>query len=180
MDAARSLGLFTPRTAPWWIVAVSAGALAIALASQYWGGLAPCVLCIYQRYAFGVSLALGLIALLPLPGGASLRRVLVGLAGFAFLGGAGIAFFHVGVEQHWWQGTAACHAPAIDLNASVEQLRAQLLATDFAPCDRIPWSLFGLSFAGFNVIFSSIFAVACFFSVRRPGVSSHRRTASAH
>lgn len=180
MEVVRRLRLFTPSAAPWWIVAVSAGALAVALASQYWGGLAPCVLCIYQRYAFGVSLALGLIALLPLPGAAALRRTLVGLAGLAFLGGAAIAFFHVGVEQHWWRGTAACHAPAIDLNASVEQLREQLLATDFAPCDRIPWSLFGLSFAGFNVIFSVMFAVGCFAALRKRDVVGHNRTASAH
>ena len=180
MEALRSLRLFTPQAAPWWIVGVSVGALAIALASQYWGGLAPCVLCIYQRYAFGVSLAIGLVALLPLPGGAVLRRILVGLAGVAFLGGAGIAFFHVGVEQHWWRGTAACHAQAIDLNASVEQLRAQLLATDFAPCDRIPWSLFGLSFAGFNVIFSSMFAIGCFMTLRKRDAVRATHTASAH
>ncbi len=33
-----------PRLIPVLIVAVSLGALAAALASQYWGGLQPCVL----------------------------------------------------------------------------------------------------------------------------------------
>ena len=46
-----------PRLGPALIVALSLSALAAALASQYWGGLPPCVLCIYQRYAWRVSLS---------------------------------------------------------------------------------------------------------------------------
>ena len=34
--------------------------LAIALASQYWGGLLPCQLCIWQRWAYGAVIALAL------------------------------------------------------------------------------------------------------------------------
>ena len=31
------------------------GSIALALMAQYWGGLQPCVLCIYQRYAHGAA-----------------------------------------------------------------------------------------------------------------------------
>ena len=69
------------------IVAVSLGALAVALASQYWGDLQPCVLCMYQRYAFLGAIAFGLLGLIAGPRTRA-RRAAVVLAGLAFLTGA--------------------------------------------------------------------------------------------
>lgn len=142
-----------PRLVPGAIVAVSLGALAIALASEHWGGLEPCVLCYYQRYAYLGALAFGLAGL-ALAARPAVRRACIALAGLAFLTGAGIAAFHVGVEQHWWRGTAGCHAPAFDPDLSIEALREQMLQTRFVPCDAIPWSLFGISIAGYNFLVS--------------------------
>ncbi len=148
-----------PRLVPALIVALSLSALAAALASQYWGGLQPCVLCIYQRYAYLGAVGFGLLGL---AAGArpEARRWALALAGLAFLSGAGIALFHVGVEQYWWRGTAGCHAPAFDPDASIADLRKQLLETPFVPCDVIPWSLFGISMAGYNVLASLGLAAA--------------------
>ncbi len=154
-----------PRLVPALIVAVSLGALAAALASQVWGGLQPCVLCIYQRYAYLGAAAFGLLGLIAGPR-TSLRRAAVALAGLGFLTGAAIAAFHVGVEQQWWRGTAECHAPAFDPNASVAELRKQLLETRFIPCDEVPWSLFGISMAGYNVLASLGLALASFWAAR--------------
>ena len=142
-----------PRLLPAAIAAAGFGALALAFASQVWGGLDPCVLCIYQRYAHGAAGGLGLIAL-ALAARPRVRRLLVGLAGLVFLAGAAIALFHVGVEQHWWRGTAACHAPAFDPDLSLEELREQMLGTRFVPCDVVRWALFGISMAGYNFLFS--------------------------
>ncbi len=142
-----------PRFLPAVIAAAGFGALALAFASQVWGGLDPCVLCIYQRYAHGAAGALGLIAL-ALAARPRVRRRLVGLAGPVFLAGAAIALFHVGVEQSWWRGTAACHAPAFDPDLSLEELREQMLGAPFVPCDVVRWALFGISMAGYNFLFS--------------------------
>ena len=142
-----------PRLLPAAIAAAGFGALALAFASQVWGGLDPCVLCIYQRYAHGAAGGLGLIAL-ALAARPRVRRLLVGLAGLVFLAGAAIALFHVGVEQHWWRGTAACHAPAFDPDLTLEELREQMLGTRFVPCDVVRWALFGISMAGYNFLFS--------------------------
>ncbi len=148
-----------PRLVPAVIVAISLAALGAALASQYWGGLEPCVLCMYQRYAYLGAVAMGLAGLM-LGGNPEARRVAVALAGFAFLTGAGIAVFHVGVEQQWWRGTAECHAPLFEPDASIEDLRKQLLGLRFVPCDEIRWSLFGITMAGYNVLASLGFAAA--------------------
>ena len=154
-----------PRLVPALIVAVSLGALAAALASQYWGDLQPCVLCIYQRYAYLGAAAFGLLGLIAGPRTGA-RRAAVALAGLAFLTGAAIAAFHVGVEQQWWRGTAECHGPAFDPNASIAELRKQLLGTRFIPCDEVPWSLFGISMAGYNVLASLGLALASFWAAR--------------
>ena len=148
-----------PFAVPALIVAVSLGALATALASQHWGGLQPCVLCFYQRYAYLGAIAFGLLGLIAGPRTGT-RRAAVALAGLAFLTGAAIAAFHVGVEQQWWRGTAECHAPLFDPDASIEDLRKQLLGLRFVPCDEIRWSLFGISMAGYNVFASLGFAAA--------------------
>jgi len=163
--------LESPRLTGLAIALVSAAALATALAAQHWGGLAPCILCIYQRYAYGAALAAGLAAALvgvmPGPG-----RLAVAAAGLAFLVGGGIAAFHVGVEQHWWRGTAGCHAPAFDAGLSVAELRERLMSTEFVACDEIPWSLLGISMAGYNVLASIALAALAFWAV---GFMARRR-----
>lgn len=164
--AERSPLFENPRLVPAAIVAVCAGALGAALASQYWGGLDPCVLCIYQRYAYGAAAIFGLGALI-LADKPKIRRIEIQLAALAFLVGAGIAMFHVGVEQKWWEGTEACSAPPIDFNASIDDLRNQLLAEKPASCDEVAWSLGGISIAGYNVIASLIFAIGSLWASRR-------------
>ena len=144
------------KTAPAAVALVSAAALAAALIAEHVFGLAPCVLCHWQRYAYVAALICGVVGLFGAP------RGMVALGGLAFLTGMGIAGFHVGVEQGWWQGTAGCQAPAFDPTASVEEMREALMNTEFVPCDKVAWSLFGISMAGYNAIFSLIFALASF------------------
>jgi len=158
--------LANPRFVPALLVVACLGALGSALASQYWGGLYPCVLCIYQRYAYGAAMALAALAFLLATSPAGRRLALIG-SGLAFTAGIAIAFFHVGVEQKWWQGTAQCHAPQLPENATVEQLREILLNQPFAPCDRIPWELFGISMAGYNVLAYALLAALTFWAAFR-------------
>ena len=150
------------------LLGASAAILAAAFASQYIGGLEPCVLCLYQRVPYGVVIALsglGLVlsGLAPPPRG--VIAVLGGVCAAAFLVNAGIATFHVGVEQHWWQGTEACGAAGTTAR-TIEQLRAQIFAAPVARCDEVPWSLFGISMAGYNVLASLVLAVASAIAAR--------------
>ncbi len=162
-----------PLLTPAAVVAVSLGALGVALLAQYAGGLQPCILCTYQRYAYGAALAAGITGVVA-GGHRRARRAAVAIAALAFLAGAGVAFFHVGVEQLWWRGTAECHAPVLDPNASIADLREQLLRTDFAACDQVPWSLFGISIAGYNVLASLVFAAASLWAAARMGKAAGR------
>lgn len=142
------------RRIPTLVVIASLASLAIAFASQYWGGLQPCVLCIYQRYPYGVATALGLVGIVAAGRPGWLRLILL-LAGGAFLVDAGIAAFHVGVEQHWWAGTSECGS-LLDLNANPEDLKNQLLSQPVVRCDEPAWTLFGVSMAGYNFLYAAL------------------------
>jgi len=160
------------RTPAFIILAASIATLGGAFLFQHVGGLAPCVLCVYQRYPYGVAIALGLAALFT--GDARLRGILLAVAALALLIDAGIAAFHVGVEQHWWEGTAACTGSASEPANSLEALRQQVLSSGVVRCDQIAWSLFGISMAGYNLLIALGLALFTFIAARRALATASR------
>lgn len=135
------------------LLGISAATLATVYASQYIGGLQPCELCLYQRWPWWGVLALAAVASLPALS-ANLRMLLVLVAGLVLLGGASLAFFHVGVEQHWWPGLASCSGGS-GIPGSFEQLQ-QLMQRPAPACDKPAWTLLGISMAGYNAILSVV------------------------
>lgn len=142
----------SPRLAALAPVAVSGLLLLGALGFQYIGGLAPCALCLDQRYAHGAAIVLGVAGLVVR---GRLGWLLVGLAGLAMLVSAGIGAFHVGVEQKWWAGPTGCSGGDLTGLSPVEAAK-RLMETPVVRCDDIAWSLLGISMAGWNAIISGI------------------------
>lgn len=133
---------------------VPAALLAGAYAFQYVGGLHPCEMCWWQRYAHFVAVAIGLAALLMAR--TALWRGLIALAALAMVASGGFGIYHAGVEQKWWQGATAC--TAAPTTGSTAQILADVMATPLIRCDAIPWSFAGISMAGWNAIFSLLAA----------------------
>lgn len=132
-----------------------------ALAFQYLGGLAPCHLCLLQRWPHAIAIVLGLVVL------AWPVRALAALAGLVVLAGAGIAVYHVGIEQAWWAGPTTCTAP--DPGAmEAGELLDQILETPVVLCDAIAWQLWGISMAGWNAILSLGIAALWFRAATAP------------
>lgn len=127
----------------------SLGSLAFAFAGEHLFGLEPCILCLYERVPYALAAALAGAALL-LPVSRVWKARLMAMAAAVFIAGAGLAFYHVGVEQHWWRSVAACGGT---LATDMGDLR-NLTAADLKPCDRVDLRLFGLSLAGYNVLVS--------------------------
>jgi len=149
--------LFPLSSVPWLATGVAVAALCIALIAQYGFGLAPCELCYWQRYGYWAAIGIGVVAIFS-PAGSALRRVLLWLLALAFLATAGIALFHVGVEQKWWQGLATCSG---DLGGAVST-QDILSAIENAPivrCDEPAFVLFGISMAGYNLILALALAL---------------------
>lgn len=135
------------------IALASLGSLALLLAAfgfQHLGGLAPCKMCIWQRYPHGVAIAIGVLAL-ALP-----RLNILPLCGaMAAAVTSGIGFYHAGVEQGWWEGPTSCTSGSIS-GMSNNDLFDQIMSAPLVRCDDIPWEMFNISMAGWNAIASAV------------------------
>ncbi len=136
------------------VAILSAAAPLIAMGTERWPGLAPCALCLWQRWPYwaAAGLALG-AAFLP----ARLRRAGLTIAALAVLVSGGIAALHVGVEQGWWPSPLpGCLAPAVAPGASVDDLLRSLAPRPNKPCDEPAQLIPGLplSMAAMNLIYA--------------------------
>ncbi|HSQ96245.1 MAG TPA: disulfide bond formation protein B [Croceibacterium sp.] len=129
-------------------IGVPALLLGGAYLSQYGFGLFPCEMCWWQRYAHFAALALALVSTF-----AASKRLWIGLAGVAILVAGLLGAYHAGVEYHWWEGLTTCSSTAA--GSSLEDI----LNAPLIRCDQPQWTLFGISLAGFNFLFSTIAAV---------------------
>jgi disulfide bond formation protein DsbB len=157
------------------VLTASAVVLGAALLSQYWGGLAPCELCLLQRWPWGVAVTISFVTVL-VGGRAAFPWVALILA-VVFAASVAFAFYHLGVEQKWYAGPSACSASTAGA-MTLEQMRQQIVGTAPVMCDRVQWSLFGVSLAGWNLLASLIMTAICllvFLQARRPST----RTAAA-
>ncbi|PKP87188.1 MAG: disulfide bond formation protein B [Alphaproteobacteria bacterium HGW-Alphaproteobacteria-17] len=119
-----------------------------ALVSQFGFGLHPCEMCYWQRWPHQAAIVLALLALLMRANDRAMRG-LTTLAAVAIAVSGLIGAFHAGVEYGFWEGITTCatgRAGPVSLDAIMD---APLIR-----CDTAPWSLFGISLAGFNAIFS--------------------------
>ena len=140
------------------LIALAAGGSAAlligALAFQFIGGLAPCPMCIWQRWPHLAGVIAGGLAL------ATGWRIWPWIGALAAAATSGIGFYHAGVELKWWPGPTSCTGSG---NALGGLTGSDLLSTS-APsglvmCDKIAWSMAGISMAGWNAILSAVLVV---------------------
>ncbi|MGP6086002.1 disulfide bond formation protein B [Antarctobacter jejuensis] len=137
----------------------SAGLLLGALGFQYIGDLAPCKLCYWQRYGHVGALVLGTIAVF-LPNAA-----LLWLAALAAASSSVVAVYHSGVERGWWEGLQSCSAPSVT-GLSPDKALEAIMNAPLVRCDDIPWQMFGLSMANYNVAASAVIAAIFIMAAR--------------
>jgi disulfide bond formation protein DsbB len=122
-------------------------------------GYAPCELCLAERYAFyaGAPIA-ALTAYLASRGAQGVARALFAVLALIFVANAGLAFYHVGVEQHWWAGPTACTG-SLSGRIDANDLMKSLNAVRVVNCDEAQLRILGLSLAGWDVIASAAMAI---------------------
>jgi len=160
---------------PVFVLVASAVVLGGALLSQYWGGLAPCELCLLQRWPWLAAIVISLVAIM-VGRRAALPWVALLLAA-VFAVGSAFAFYHVGVEKHWFAGPNACTGAATAAD-TVEALKARILGQMPVRCDEPAWMLWGISLAGWNLLASLVAGSSClavFWRSRRPGERAEMR-----
>jgi disulfide bond formation protein DsbB len=126
--------------------------LAGAWGSQLVGGLVPCEMCHWQRWPHYAAVVIAVCAFV-VPG-RSARAALIVLAALAIAVSGAIGIAHAGVEYHWWHGFTACTATTNLAGMDATQRLDALFRAPVVRCDQAQWTLFGISLAGFNAIFS--------------------------
>lgn len=146
------------------ILLAAAGSAALLLGAfgfQYIGGMAPCTLCIWQRWPHGAAVIIGLLALVI--GG----RYWAYLGALAAASSASIALFHTGVERGWWEGLASCSAGSIKGLSVTELLDPSANVAPPVRCDAVPWEMFSLSMASWNFILSAALVIIWLAAAKR-------------
>ncbi len=125
----------------------SAAVILGAFAFEYIGGFLPCKLCYWQRYPhFLIILIFPLLYFLKIH-----SLIFVGM--MSMFVSTILAFYHVGVEQKYWQGPNSCTNSSIE-GLTTDQLIDQIMSAPLVRCDEVAWELIGISMAGWNVLIS--------------------------
>ena len=124
---------------------------------EYVLGHKPCKLCIYQRYPYFISIFLIFNILIFKK---YIKLSLLGLMLVSLLGSV-IAFYHVGIEQGFFDESVVCNVKNFDQNLTKDEL-FKALGENTISCKTVTFRVFGLSLATINTIFS-LFLFGIFF-----------------
>lgn len=150
-----------------YVMVAALGSLALmlgALAFQHIGGLAPCKLCIWQRYPHVVAIGVGAIALMLRNAAARLAAIVIGILASATT--AGVGAYHAGVERGIFEGPTTCTSGPIG-GISADDLLNQIMAAPLVRCDDIAWQMIGVSMAGWNAIISIVLCAVWIMALKR-------------
>lgn len=131
-------------------------AISTAWGFQLIGGYAPCKLCLEQRLPYYVGIPLALLALVfARRGNDGIARILLALAAIGFFYGGGVGAYQAGAEWDFWAGPTDCGGGTSAPRAAGLSLLQAIENTRIVSCTEASWRMFGLSFAGFNVVASA-------------------------
>ena len=149
----RVQAVLNPKILPFLVLLLGAAPLVVAYVSEYFFDKYPCHLCLLQRYPYMVVMGVAVLVLL-VHKNMKAVRMLVALALLACVVDAGIAAYHVGVEQKWITGPEGCTTGGGGGAQSLDALRAQILGTAVVMCDNPSAMFLGVSMAGWNVLYA--------------------------
>ena len=134
-------------------VLLGAVALAVAWFAEYRLSMAPCALCLLERWPYRILLAAGLATMLA---PARIARFVLPLCLLSLVAAMALSLTHLGVEQAWWPDPLPqCMAPHFHGGTMSERL-ASMPRLPAKPCDS-PNRLFAflpLSMASLDLIYA--------------------------
>ena len=156
----------------WLILLFTISLIAIisALTAEYFFDLAPCKMCLKQRYSYYAIIILILFFYFF---GKINNIFLFILIELSILYGLFYAIWHVGIEQKILKGPASCSGELSNTN-SIENLKEQINNQSIINCNDITWSILNLSAATINsilllliLIINSIYIVKKFYAQKK-------------
>src|SRR6185312_4987909 len=116
-----------------------------AVGFQYIGGIAPCEMCHWQRWAHIGAAIVGIMGGTLVRQDSTAKSIAWTAILFVVVSGA-IGAYQTGTEYHILPGPAACTGHRYILGSNQPPPEVQ--------CDVVTWSLFGLSMASYNALCS--------------------------
>lgn len=117
---------------------------------QYVLNVPPCQLCYYQRYPYYFATIVIILAFFKK---INLKQVFILLL-FASFVSASLSFYHIGIEQSFFDELGSCTSDTKSNNT--ENLLKELQKQPVISCKNISFQIFGLSLATINFILSII------------------------
>lgn len=132
--------VFQQKFVNWVLFAIAVFLFCGSMISQIVLDKQPCQLCLISRYLF---LSIALVALF-------LRRSKLLCPILCFIAVA-FSLYHLGVESHWWKAPHGCivELPTLDVSQN-----ADLLSDNVSFCDRVNWTILGISSTLWSFLFS--------------------------
>ena len=125
--------------------------LSIAYFVQYVLGHEPCNLCLIERIPYIAAIILiSLIFIIR-----KYEKLIIIIISIFFIIGAVISFYHVGIEQNFFEENLLCNLGSPGENISRDQLLEQLKNTPVS-CKDVTFRFLGLSLATINTVISLV------------------------
>ncbi len=157
-------------------LAVASGtvALAVAWVAEHRLSMAPCALCLLERWPYRVLILLGLSTMLATAvAPARVARLVLLCCALPLAAALALSLTHLGVEQGWWPDPwPACMAPRFHGGSMAERLAA-MPRLPAKPCDS-PNRLFvflPLSMSSLDLIYAALASVSIGIAARSRSVS---------
>ena len=131
-------------------ISISVVILFIVYVLQYFFGMAPCDMCINERYPYFIVIILGTVSY-GIKSNTKVVEIITNLI-FAIIYFIGLIYsvYHVGIERKYWIGSSNCSSKINTLD--IETLSSQLMEMPIIRCDE-PTFLFNfISIAELNTI----------------------------
>ena len=93
--------------------------------------------------------------------------IVLGILTLLFAADAGVAGYHAGVEYKWWPGPDTCTGVGALAGDNIEDALNAILNAPMVRCDEVPWSLAGISMAGYNFLIATIMTVLMIAATKR-------------
>lgn len=149
---------------------LSLTALVSALTAEYIFDLAPCQMCLKQRYPYYAIASFILFFYFF----KKIKKILLSILNqLAIIYGLFYAIWHVGIEQKILPGPTSCSG-TLSKTSSIQKLKEQINNQSIINCTDISWSIFNLSAATINsllllliLIFNSIYILYIFYDPKK-------------
>ena len=131
-------------------------ALLIVYYLEFFQGVTPCKLCIYQRFPYFIIILLAISFLLIK--NKNFKKISFLFYILIFTSSLIMSIHHFGVENSFWNALTNCESDFKTLSNS-NDLKEYLLNKDYVSCSDVSFKFLGISLAGYNTIISFILVV---------------------